>query len=281
MRFGYHVRMAGGPISALVEGVDAGCEAIQMFPGSPQQWGTPPVSDEQAAEFIETKASSGIDPVLLHAIYLINMAAPSDSIFKRSVGSLASALAKADKLGATAVISHIGNHKGEGEEFGLKRIAEAVDSCLERSPGDPMLLLETTAGAGTSIGDTFEQFGAVFDMAGRPERLGFCLDTCHVFAAGYDISTPAGVDDALDELDHYIGLDRLKALHLNDSRGECGSHLDRHEHIGQGMIGLESFRHMVNHPALLGLPAIIELPYENRDEDSLGDISLLRSLVEP
>ena len=281
MRFGYHVRMSGGPISALLEGIDAGCEAIQMFPGSPQRWGTPPVSDEQAVEFIEARSNSGIDPVLLHAIYLINMAAPSDSIFKRSVGSLASALAKADRLGATAVISHIGNHKGEGEEFGLKRIAEAVDSCLGHSTSDAMLLLETTAGAGTSIGNTFEQFGAVFDMAGRPERLGFCLDTCHIFAAGYDISTPAGVDDALDELDHYIGLDRLKALHLNDSRGECGSHLDRHEHIGQGMIGLESFRHMANHPALRGLPAIVELPYENRDKDSLDDLSLLRSLVEP
>jgi deoxyribonuclease-4 len=139
------------------------------------------------------------------------------------------------------------------------------------------LLLETTAGAGTSIGNSFEQFGAVFDMAGRPERLGFCLDTCHVFAAGYDISTPAGVDSALEELDRYVGLDRLKVIHMNDSNGECGSHRDRHEHIGQGKIGMESFRHIVNHRALRGLPAIVELPHE--DTDAPDDLALLRSLV--
>ncbi len=277
MRFGYHVRVSGSPVSALVEGAGAGCEAIQMFPGSPQQWGTTPVSDEDAAGFAEAKASSGIDPVLLHSIYLINMAAPSDTIFKRSVASLASSLFKADRLGAAALITHIGNHKGEGEDFGLSRIADAVNSCLDRAPGDAMLLLETTAGAGTSIGNSFEQFAAVFDMAGRPGRLGFCLDTCHIFAAGYDISTPAGVDEALDELDRHIGLDRLGALHLNDSKGECGSHLDRHEHIGQGKIGLDSFAYMVNHEALRGLPAIIELPYGTAGEPD--DLALLRSLA--
>ena len=278
MRFGYHISIRGGLVSAIVEGVDAGCEAIQIFVGSPQQWGTPPVSDEETREFVETGAGSGIDPVVIHSIYLVNMAAPSDSIFKRSIASLASSLAKAEKLGAVGVITHIGNHKGEGEEFGLHRIAEAVTSCLERSPGEALLLLETTAGAGTSIGNSFEQFGAVFDMAGRPERLGFCLDTCHVFAAGYDISTPAGVDSAVEELDRFVGLDRLRVLHLNDSKGECGSHVDRHEHIGRGRIGLESFRYMVNHSALRDLPAIVELPYGS--PDAPGDLELLRSLVE-
>jgi deoxyribonuclease IV len=278
LRFGYHISVRGGLVSAIVEGVDAGCETIQIFGGSPQQWGTPPVSDEEAREFAETRGGAGIDPVLMHSIYLVNMAAPSDSIFKRSVASLASSLAKAEKIGATCVITHIGNHKGEGEEFGLHRIAEAVTSCLERAPGQAMLLLETTAGAGTSIGNSFEQFGTVFDMAGRPERLGFCLDTCHIFAAGYDISTPEGVDSAIDELDRFVGLDRLRALHLNDSKGECGSHLDRHEHIGMGSIGLESFSYMVNHPSLRGLPAIVELPYETAGAPD--DLELLRSLVE-
>jgi len=141
-----------------------------------------------------------------------------------------------------------------------------------------MLLLETTAGAGTSIGDSFEQFGAVFDMAGRPERLGFCLDTCHIFAAGYDIRPAEGVDSALGELDHYIGLDRLKVIHMNDSAGDCGSHLDRHEHIGMGKIGLEAFRYIVNHEVLKNLPAIIELPSGGPGDPD--DIGLLRSLVE-
>ncbi|MBU4195083.1 MAG: deoxyribonuclease IV [Actinobacteria bacterium] len=277
MRFGYHVKLAGSPVSAIESGVEAGCDTIQMFPGSPQQWGTPKASDEDARVFREARRESGIDPVIIHSIYLVNMASSADQVFKRSASSLASALTKADKLGSAAVVTHIGNHKGEGERFGLERIAAAVNSCLERSPGETMLLLETTAGAGTSIGGRFEQFGEVFDLSGGPDRLGICLDTCHIFAAGYDISTPGGVDAALKELDKYIGLDRLKLLHLNDSKAECGSHTDRHEHIGRGMIGMEAFRYMVNHEALKDLPAIVELAYGGSNPD---DIGLLRSLVE-
>jgi len=278
LRFGYHVKVTEGPLSAIANGVNAGCDAIQMFPGSPQQWGTPPVTGEEAGEFRAAKEDSGIDPVVLHSIYLVNMAAPSDPVFIRSIASLASALGKADMLGAFAVVTHIGNHKGEGDEFGVTRIAGAVASALEKAPGASMLLLETTAGAGTSIGHNFHHFGAVFEIAGAPDRLGFCLDTCHVFAAGYDISTPGGFDAALEELDRFIGLERLMLVHMNDSKGECGSHLDRHEHIGEGKIGLEAFRYMVNHPALRDLAAIIELPHEGLDAPD--DIGLLRSLVE-
>ena len=278
MRFGYHVRVSGPPVSAIVNGMDAGCDTIQMFPGSPQQWGTPPVSDEDAEEFKAARKTAGIDPVVLHSIYLVNMAAPSTPIWKRSIAALASSLEKADRLEAAAVITHIGNHKGEGEEYGLKRIAEAVTQCFERYRGKAMLLLETTAGAGTSIGNTFEQFGGVFDHAGRPDRLGFCLDTCHVFAAGYDIRTAAGIDGMLDEMDEFIGLDRLRAIHMNDTAGTLGSHLDRHTHIGEGEIGLEAFRYMVNHEALKDLPAIVELPHE--EEGTPDDLGLLRSLVE-
>jgi len=277
MRFGYHVKLAGDPVSAIENGVKAGCDCIQVFPGSPQQWGTREITDEEAGGFRKARSEAGIDPVIIHSIYLVNMASPSPQVFERSVSSLASALTKADRMGANAVVTHIGNHKGEGEKKGLRRIAGAVNSCLERSPGDSMLLLETTAGAGTSIGGRFEQFGEVFDICGAPDRLGVCLDTCHVFAAGYDISTPGGVDAALEELDEFIGLDRLKLLHLNDSKAECGSHKDRHEHIGEGMIGLEAFRYMVNHEVLKDIPAIIELAYGGSNPD---DIGLLRSLVE-
>jgi deoxyribonuclease IV len=277
MRFGYHVGVSGPPVSALVNGMDAGCETIQFFPGSPQQWGTTPVSDEDAREFIEARKTSGIDPVVLHSIYLINMAAPSKPIYGRSISALASSLEKADRLGALGVITHIGNHKGEGEDVGLQRIAGAITACFEKEEGQSMLLLETTAGAGTSVGNTFEQFGAVFDQAGRPERLGFCLDTCHVFAAGYDIRTAAGIDRMLEEMDRFIGLDRLRVLHMNDTVSELGSHLDRHAHIGEGLIGLDSFRYMVNHEALKDLPAIVELPHE--DPEDPDDLSLLRSLT--
>jgi deoxyribonuclease-4 len=277
MRFGYHVSVSGPPVSAILNGIDAGCETIQMFPGSPQQWGTTHVSDEDALEFIEARANAAIDPVVFHSIYLVNMASPSEPIFNRSISALASSLDKADRLGAQAVITHIGNHKGEGEAFGLRRIAEAIAECFAKSPGEAMLLLETTAGAGTSIGSTFEQFGAVFEESGRPERLGFCLDTCHVFAAGYDISSAAGIDGMLEELDRFIGLDRLKMIHMDDTSSRPGSNLDRHAHIGQGLIGLDAFRYIVNHETLAGLPAIVEVPHGKEDEPD--DLELLRSLV--
>jgi deoxyribonuclease-4 len=277
MRFGYHVSVSGPPVSAIVNGADEGCETIQFFPGSPQQWRNVPVTDEEALEFAEAKAGSGIDPVFVHSIYLVNMAASSEQIYARSVSSLAGALEKAERLGAAGVITHIGNHRGEGVDAGIRRIAAAVKRCLRTSPGKAMLLLETTAGAGTSIGERFEQFGRVFDMAERPDRLGICLDTCHVFAAGYDIRSAAGVDDALGELDTFIGLDRLRVLHLNDTASELGSHHDRHAHIGHGQIGLEAFAYIVNHEALKELPAIVELPREAAEPE--GDLAVLRSLV--
>jgi len=277
MRFGYHVSVSGPPVSALLNGIDARCETIQMFPGSPQQWGTTPVSEEDAREFVEARAASGIDPVFFHSIYLVNMAAPSDQIWKRSISALVSSLEKADRLGAAGVITHIGNHKGEGEEAGLDRIASAVTECFSRHEGDAMLILETTAGAGTSIGGSFDQFGAVFERSGRPPRMGFCLDTCHVFAAGYDISTAAGIDGMVEEMDRYIGLDRLRVLHLNDTASQPGSHLDRHAHIGEGIIGLDAFRYIVNHAAFRDLPAIVEVPYQA--DGAPDDLALLRSLA--
>lgn len=277
MRFGYHVSVSGPPVSAVVNGSDEGCDAIQFFPGSPQQWRTTSVSDEEALEFREARRGAGIDPVLIHSIYLVNMASPSPQIHARSVSSLVHALEKSDRIGADAVITHIGNHKGEGVEAGIERIAAAITECFEKYAGPVRLLLETTAGAGTSIGDRFEQFGEVFDKAGRPERLGICLDTCHILCAGYDIRTASGIDSALEELDRYTGLGRLRALHMNDTTSALGSHHDRHQHIGDGEIGLDAFRYLVNHEALRGLPAIVELPREAPEPE--GDLAKLRSLV--
>lgn len=278
LRFGYHVGVSGNPVSAVRNGVKARCETIQVFPGSPRQWRTSEVTGAQVGEFREALAASGIDPVVFHSIYLVNMAAPDDTVYARSIGSLACALSRADMLGASAVVTHTGNHKGKGEPFGLSRIAGAVIESFEKAPGESMLLLETTAGAGSSMGNSFEQFGRVFEAAGWHPRLGFCLDTCHVFAAGYDISTASGFDSVLEELERFIGLDRLRLLHLNDSKGECGSHLDRHADIGGGRIGLDAFRHIVNHEAMRGLPAIIELPYER--PGGPDNLAVVRSLVE-
>ncbi|MDD5747853.1 MAG: deoxyribonuclease IV [Actinomycetota bacterium] len=277
MKFGYHVGIKGGFTNALLEGKEAGCQAIQMFPGNPGQWGTPRPSREEIEEFRSIKKKTGIEPVIIHSIYLVNMASPSDAVFKRSIGSLSSSLKLADELGAEGVVTHIGNHKGEGVNFGLERIASAVREVFNREKGRANLLLETTAGAGTSIGGRIDEFKEVFELSGWPKRLGFCLDTCHIFAAGYDISNPSVVDSMLEELEEKIGLERLKLLHLNDSKGKVGSHLDRHEHIGKGSIGLESFRRIVNHEKLRNLSAICELDYTSPEAD---DLSLLRSLLE-
>ncbi|MBN1288330.1 MAG: deoxyribonuclease IV [Actinobacteria bacterium] len=278
MYFGYHVSTEGSPVSAIKRGVEAGCDSIQIFSGSPRRWGTPEISGEEALAFRKSRAESGIRFVALHSIYLVNLASPEDSIYKRSMSSIISALDKADELDAFAVVTHIGNHKGRGEEFGLERITAGINTCLEKSSEKSLLLLETTAGAGTSIGGSFEQFGKIFESTNRPERLGFCLDTCHIFAAGYDIRTPSGIDATLSDLDGFIGLERLKLLHINDAKSDLGSHADRHEHIGEGNISLEAFRYIVNHPALRELPAIAELPYENAGD--FDDLAVLRSLEE-
>lgn len=276
MRFGYHVSTRGGFLQAIKEARLFGCETMQVFPSSPQQWGTPELPEEEARGFVRRKDDAGIDPVVIHSIYLVNMASPSDPVYKRSVSSLVTSLDRAERLGATSVVTHIGNHKEDSAEKGLNRIAGAVTECLERSGDDSLLLLETTAGAGTSIGGDFEQFARIFEETGGPDRLGICLDTCHIFAAGYDIRNPEGIDDTLGRLDRSIGLERLKLLHLNDSKGDLGSHMDRHEHIGEGKIGLDAFRCIVNHDRLKGLPAIVELPH---GEDLPDDIGILRSLV--
>ncbi len=275
MRFGYHVRVKEKLATALDEGSTAGCDTIQIFPGPPQQWGTPNVSREDIEEFRSRKEETKIDPVTIHSIYLVNLAAPDESIYRRSIGSLVSALKRADEIGAYAVVTHIGNHKGKGEVYGIERIASAVTSVFEKFKGEAMLLLETTAGSGTSIGHTFEQFGSVFSSAGFPEKLGFCLDTCHVYAAGYDVSSVEGLEKTLGDIDKNMGLERLKLLHLNDSLGGLGSRVDRHAHIGEGKIGLDGFRNIVNHPLLKELPAICEVPYESNGGK---DIALLRSL---
>jgi len=275
LRFGYHVSVSGKPASAITNGIEAGCDCIQFFPSSPRQWRPNPATDEQAEEFRAAREAADIGPTVIHAIYLVNLAAADLQVHERSMTSLAAALQKADALGVEYVVTHTGNPGQGTEQEALERIAKAVDEVLAASR-TAMLLLETTAGSGSSIGHTFEQFGRIMDEAGRPDRLGLCLDTSHVFAAGYDIRTSKGLKAALGEVDEFIGMDRLRVLHLNDSKSALGSKVDRHAHIGEGEIGTEAFKRIVRHPALRKLPGIIELPHGEDDPD---DLALLRSLT--
>lgn len=274
MRFGYHVSVSGQASSAITRGVEAGCDCIQIWPSSPRQWKPHPATEEEAKAFREARRAAGIDPVIYHGIYLVNLAAPDGGIHSRSIASLVASLEKADAMGVDAVVTHTGNPQEKSEAWALARIAGAVNKVLSATK-NAMLLLETTAGSGSSIGHTFEQLGRILDEAGRPERLGLCLDTSHIFAAGYDIRTRAGLDAAIDEIERFIGIERLKVLHLNDSKAALGSRVDRHAHIGEGEIGLKGFIEIVNHPALKKLPGLCELPHGEGLPDDLG---LLRSL---
>jgi deoxyribonuclease-4 len=258
--------------------VERGCETIQIFVSSPRGWKHSEVPPDRIAAFREKREQAGIDPVFVHTIYLINLAAPDSLNFGKSVASLQANAEMAAAIGSAAVITHLGHHGGEGEEAGLKRVIEALEATLPLCGECTPILLETTAGERNSVGGLFEQLGRILHHFEGEPRLGICMDTCHVFGAGYDLRDPASVDRTLDTLDREVGLHKLHAIHANDSKGQLGSHLDRHANIGEGNLGLAAFEALVNHPALREMPFLIETPH-NTVEDDLRNLASLRALV--
>jgi deoxyribonuclease-4 len=216
----------------------------------------------------------------VHTAYLLNLAAPDPDIHARSADALLKSAARAAEIGAQFVVTHLGSHKGEGYEGGISRICEAVQSSLptSRDPRGPIILLENSAGAGNTIGSRFEHLADILACLGTAaDRVGICLDTCHLFAAGYNVSTAEGLEATLAEMDRLVGISRLRLLHLNDTRSALGSHLDRHWHIGQGRIGLDAFRRILRHSALSHLPGILETPMEDGwDAINLAALRALR-----
>ena len=279
MYIGAHVKSSGGVWNAIDNGVRIGCEAVQFFAGSPRTWASTVYKDADAAKFVEARAASPIRFAVIHTIYLINLASARDDFYERSVTSLAGALAAADQLGADAIVTHVGSHQGAGFEAGLDRVQAALLRVLGESAGSPVrLLLENTAGAGGTMGVDFDELGAMIRAADEHPRLGLCLDTAHLFEAGFDIGTAAGLDEALARLDAACGLDRLVMLHLNDSKTPRGSNRDRHENIGGGELGLVGFRAIVNHPALADIPGILEVPGFDGEGPDLRNVEILRAL---
>jgi deoxyribonuclease-4 len=252
--------IAGGIHRAVERGAQAGCAALQIFLKNSNQWRARSLGEEDRALFAEARRRCGIGPVLAHSGYLINLASPEDALSRRSLDALVGELVRANYLEVPGLILHPGAHRGAGEKSGIAAVSAALNRAFETVPPPVSVLLENTAGQGTSVGHSFEQLAEILDGVRRPERIGFCLDTCHLFAAGYGISTEEGYFETLQRFDRLIGCPMIRAFHVNDSRKPLGSRVDRHHHIGKGCIGLEAFRCLMNDRRFGNVPKILETP---------------------
>jgi deoxyribonuclease-4 len=269
--------IAGGLTNAVRRGLAAGCGVVQMFLKNQLRWAGPRLHEREAAEFRHALAASGLRAACAHANYLVNLATPDAGERARAVAALVDELERAERLGLPFVVLHPGSHRGAGAAAGLACLAAALDEVSLRTEGwGVRVALENTAGAGHALGSRAEELGAVLARVHRPERLALCVDTCHLFAAGYDIRTPRRFAAVLDEFDRFAGLGRVAAFHLNDCRAALGSRLDRHENIGAGRIGLAAFRFLLRHPRLGTLPMILETP--KRDDGDARNLATLRGL---
>ncbi|MBA3063049.1 MAG: deoxyribonuclease IV, partial [Atribacteria sp.] len=255
---------------------------MQIFSKNASTWREKIFKKDEVENFRENLKKSNIKPVFIHTSYLINLASPSDDLYFKSINAFLEEMKRADiVLTEPYLITHPGAHTGAGEEYGIQRIIRALNIILEKSADlglKTMILLEDTAGSGTHLGYTFYQLKRMAEGAKDRKRIGVCFDTCHAFAAGYDLSHQEGIEQTLGEIDKYLGLERLKVIHLNDSKFPLGSRKDRHMHIGKGYIGLESFKALVNHKYLKDLPFVLETP-KHDEKDDLNNINLVKSLV--
>lgn len=279
-RLGAHMSIAGEPANALRLGHSIGCETIQLFARSPNRWQSPPLTDEQVAAFGVARAETGIEPVVAHCGYLINLASSDESLWQRSLAAATEELARCDRLGVNAYVMHPGAHTGAGELPGLRRIAEALQALLESGSAERVrILLETTSGAGTHLGYRLEHLAWLIEHTGAAGRLGVCVDTAHLYGAGYTFSDAPSYRSFWSEFDALIGIGRLGAIHLNDSKKERGSRGDRHAQIGEGLIGLAAFAWLVNDSRLAHVPMILETPKGPDLHEDVRNLALLRSFI--
>lgn len=277
MRIGMHVRGfdAGRPVAAA-RATERGAEAVQIFASNPRQWRVPPLDAATDAEFKAQLAEAGLGPTFIHAPYLINLASPTEATRDASCRNVEWTMKRAAALGVEGVIVHAGHCVGRDRAEALDCSAELICNLLRSAPAGPRLLLELTSGAKGAVASLMPQAAELLDKCGPHPNLGICLDTCHLHAAGYDLSGPEGVDRLLTEVEEQVGLDRLGLIHSNDSRDPRDSRRDRHWHVGQGRIGLEGFRALVAHPALANTPFICETPGEV--EDDRANVAVLKAL---
>jgi deoxyribonuclease-4 len=287
---GAHMSIAGGYHNALLLAQTYGCDTVQLFTSQPKVWPgaapagqeAKPLADQAAALFRKTLRRTRLRLPMAHDSYLINLASPNEALYRRSLEAFVVELRRAEQLGLRYLVTHPGAHVDSGEEAGLRRVAQALDEVHARCSGFRVqVLLETTAGQGTSLGHRFEHLASILSQVAEPDRLGVCLDTCHVFAAGYALAPEKEYRATLRAFDKLIGLRRLRAFHLNDSLKPAGSRVDRHAHIGRGLLGLEPFRLLLNDPRFRARPMVLETPKDDPDEGDMDAVNLatLRGLL--
>ncbi len=274
---GAHQSIEGGFYRAVERAKTCGCDCVQLFTKNTNQWAAREITADEVGWFRESLARLGIIHPIAHDSYLINLASPEKRLWERSVEAFSAELHRADLLGIPYVVTHPGAYTTGSEQGGLRQIVRALDEIHARSQGLSRCLLETTAGQGTTLGWRFEQIAAILDGVKEPDRLGVCFDTCHVFAAGYPLGTEKEYAATMIEFDRLIGPDRIKAFHLNDSRRERGSRIDRHEHIGLGSLGIEPFRLLLADPRFHKVPMYLETPKGTEDGEE-WDVRNLRTL---
>ncbi len=267
MQIGAHVSSSGG-IHTAIDRIEAiGGDAVQVFTQSPRMWRPTNHDPANIKRFKERRAEAGIQGVVCHALYLINLASPDDDIYDKSRAALANTVEAACAIDADAVVFHVGSHQGAGLDAGLGRIVAAMREVLDRCSDTTWLCMENSAGAGGTIGRSVEELATLFDRCDGHPHLGICLDSCHLYVSGYDVTDRTTLDALLDELDAAIGLGRLRCLHVNDSKAEVGSNRDRHENVGDGLLG-EGLGVFLGHPSLQGLPALLETPGAGHGPDA-------------
>lgn len=277
MRLGLHLSIRGSIDRVVDRGVERGCNTFQMFSRNPRGWHSKKLGSEELERFRSKLRESGIWPVFIHTPYLLNLASPKDDVYAKSVDLLKDELRRAAELGVPYVVTHLDSHLGYGKMDGFRRIVGAVNDSFSSVENEVVLLLENTAGTKNSMGSSFEDVGRILSKIEVGERVGVCFDTAHAFAAGYDLVSRGAVEHTLQRFDEVVGLEALKLVHLNDSRGALGSRVDRHEHIGLGWIGEQGFRNILQ--SRLGeLPLILETPIDGRRDD-LGNLEKVRELA--
>ena len=277
MKVGAHVSSAGGLDKAIDRGQEMGAETIQIFVSSPQGWAFKPIAPAVIEKFNDKAAQSGIGPNFLHCIYLVSLGAPTEEHLQKSVGALTNYMQAAGEIGASGVIFHTGSHRGAGYDAVFDQAVGAMQEVLKASPEDVSLLIENSAGMGDHICSSFQEIGRLMKAVDSP-RVKVCLDTQHLFAAGYNIVDKDGLERTMEEFDREIGLDNLMAVHANDSKTPLASAVDRHENIGEGHMGLEGFRVIMGHPAFRDIPFLLEVPGADGKGPGRADVDVLKGI---